>query len=349
MHLLHSFRSQPRRRNTVAHAVFNSEQIYVSDSVTDNIAMSSVATTNRTSEMWNNVEVNNSSADKHYGLKQYPTMNHYYNYQNNIYAQNCDYSNVTSAGYPNKFYGQYPSEGVVKTEPGNWHAYHNPTNNQMNAEMLNKWKEMSYYSQQPYADYSYDQSLNPVSQQCSDDARSINSPGQCSIPETSYGSPQSTSSNVKSRTPEIDDCSNLRALLTKPQAKKPARSAAFFGSSDKLYSQEIVQQMMLNSKEINEWQKCDKRTFEKKCNLTQFHGRFDGEGQTSDKEVAVGGAPVQSEVAQSSRESAERCQDVTRVEAGGDAADYVENKMAAATEAQAFYPWMKSVNGKLYF
>lgn len=318
----------------------NSEKIYASDSATNIDVMSSAATTNRASEMWNNVEVNNLNAAKNYGYKQYPSMNGYYNYHNSSYSQNSDYM-VSSAGYQAKMYGQHPNEAFVKTEPVNWQGYPN----HMNAEMINKWREINYYSQQSYGDYSCDQTIHPLTQQYSDDARSINSPGQCSIPDTSYGSPQSTSSNVKSRTPEVDDSPNLRALLTKPETKKPS---SYFVKTHKTYSQDMLQQMM-NSREISEWEKSDKTTAKKECNLTQFHGRFDSEGQTSVKEVAVGGAPVQSEVAPSSREPPERCQDVTRVETGGDAVDYAENKMAAATEAQGYYPWMKSTNGKLRF
>ncbi|CAD0200346.1 unnamed protein product [Chrysodeixis includens] len=310
--------------------------------------MSTAATTNRASEMWNNhIDVNAESVrqSKQNAYKQYPTMaNEYYNYQNHYYPQNCDYSNVLSAGY-GKMYGQESSEGVVKTEPTPWPAYHpNYMNgNQTNMKMINRWREMSSYAQQQQENYGYDQRVNTVNQIKADKAeevRMINSPGQSSIPDTSYGSPQSTTSNFKPPTPEADDSPNLRALLSKPKAENPS---PYFMKCDKTYSQEMLQRMMFNAEEVSEWEKNNERV-EKECNLSQFHGGYERvEGQTSIKKDAVGGALA--EGAQSSQESVEACQDVTRVEAGGDNADYAENKMAAAQDVQAFYPWMKSVGG----
>lgn len=299
--------------------------------------MSSVATTNRASEMWNNIEVNNQSAAKNYGYKQYPTMPNYCNnYQNQYYSPNSEYSNGMSVEYPEKIYGQNQTETVVKTEPGNWQGY--PSNymaSHANADAINKWREMNFYSQH-YENYGHDQRMNAMNQHCPEDARSINSPGLCSIPETSYGSPQSTTSNAKS--PRVDDSPNLRALLSKPKNKK---SPPYFVTSDKSYAQGM--HTILNREEINEWEKSNEVT-EKECNLSQFHGTFESKGQTSVKKDAVGGA-VSNKGAPSSQEPTEPCQDMTRVEAGGDSADYTENKMAAATDAQAFYPWMKSING----
>ncbi|XP_075976137.1 uncharacterized protein LOC142976589 [Anticarsia gemmatalis] len=313
--------------------------------------MSLTATTNRGSEMWNNyVDVNSQSAKqpKQNGYKPYPTMSpDYYNYQNNYYTQNSDYSNMISAGY-GKMYGHNQSEGVVKSEPSPWPGYHPNYMNgtQSNMEMINRWREMNYYAQQQNGNYGYEQRMNQVNQVSNsleakhEDTRMINSPGQCSIPETSYGSPQSATSNFKPPTPEAEDSPNLRALLTKPKNKEPS---PYFVKCDKAYTQDMLQRMIFNPDEVSDWEK-NNETAEKECNLTQFHGGYGTvEGQTSIKKDAVGGA---AEGAQSSQESAEPCQDVTRVEAGGDNTDYAENKMAAAHDVQAFYPWMKSVNGE---
>lgn len=303
--------------------------------------MSSVATTNRASEMWNNIEVNNQSAAKHYGYKQYPTMPNYYNYQNHFFSPNSEYSNGTSAGYTEKTHGHNQIDAAVKLEPGNWQGF--PSNymaSHANADAINKWREMNFYTQH-YENYGYDQRMNPMNQHCpemTEEARSINSPGQCSIPETSYGSPQSATSIAKS--PDVDDSPNLRALLSKPHKK---RTSPYFVKTDKSYAQDM--HMILNQEEINEWEKTNETT-EKKRNLSQFHGGFQSKVQTSVKKV-VGGA-VAIEDAPSSQEPTESCHDMTRVEAGGDNADYAENKMAAATEAQTFFPWMKSVNGKMF-
>uniref|UniRef100_A0A2A4J5V1 Homeobox domain-containing protein n=1 Tax=Heliothis virescens TaxID=7102 RepID=A0A2A4J5V1_HELVI len=306
--------------------------------------MSLAATTNRASEMWNNhADVNAQSArqPKHNGYKQYPTMpSEYYNYQPNYYPQNCEYSNVISGGY-GKMYEQQ-SASVVKSEPTAWQGYNNANyfaGNHSNMEMINRWREMSYYAQQQQENYGYEQRMNHNSIDNAEDVRLINSPGQCSIPDTNYGSPQSTSSNFKSPTPEAEDSPNLRALLTKPKRKNPS---PYFVKSDKAYTQDMLQRMMFNTEEVSDWEK-NNESAEKECNLSQFHGGFESvEGQTSIKKDAVGGA---AEGAQSSQDSAEPCQDVTRVEAGGDNADYADNKMAAAQDVQAYYPWMKSVGG----
>lgn len=318
--------------------------------------MSSVAATNRASEMWNSVDVNNPSAKdtKHYGYRQYPAMPHYYNYQNNFYSQNCDYSNVSNADYTTKVYGSdIHSENLVKTEPAHWQGYpanYVNGNNHHNMEMISKWREINYYTQQQHEQYGYDQRITQLpNQNCmdpkSEDTRSINSPSQCSVSDTNYGSPQSVSSNVKV-TPEDDDSPNLRSLLTKPRIK---RTPAYFVKSEKSYKQEMLQRMMYPTSEVEDWEKNNETATETECNLSQFHGGFESsvEGQTSIKSKGtVGGAPAASEGAPSSSD-AEPCQDVTRVEAGGDNTDYAENKMAAAPDAQAYYPWMKGVGGKL--
>lgn len=317
--------------------------------------MSSVATTNR-SEMWNNcVEVNNDEVKqaRHYGYRQYPIMSHYYNYQNNFHSQNCDYSNVASSGYVGKSYGSgEQSDHVVKSEPANWQGYppadYMNGNSHANMQMINKWREISYYAQQQHESYGYEDRLNRIANQNSldkaEDVQSINSPGQCSIPDTSYGSPQSMTSTVKAPTPEEDDSPNLRALLTK---SRPKKTQAYFVKCDKTYKQEMLQRMMFQG-EVEDWEKNETEP-DKECNLSQFHGGFENgvEGQASIKtKGAVGGAlPIASQRAPSSSDGAEPCQDMTRVEAGGDNSDYVENKMAAAPDAQTFYPWMKGVGG----
>lgn len=321
--------------------------------------MSSVATTNRASEMWNNcADVTNQTVTqtKHYDYRQYPMMPHYYNYQNNFYSHNSDYSNVTSADYAEKTYGSdRQSDNIVKSEPTSWQGYpanYMNGNSQANMEMISKWRQMNYYAQQQHESYMYDQRMNPLSNQnCSEtkgeDTHSISSPGQCSLPETSYGSPQSTSSNIKSASPDNEDSPNLRALLSKPQSRKRQQ---YFVKTDKSLKQEMLQRMMYQT-EVEEWEKTNETATEKECNLSQFHGGFEIEGQTSIKsKVAVGGAlaPLSSEGAASSADPTEPCHDVTRVEAGGDNADYAENKMAVAPDAQGYYPWMKGVGGKFY-
>ena len=312
--------------------------------------MSLAATTNHASEMWNNhADVNAQSArqPKHNGYKQYPAMpSDYYNYQNNYYPQNCEYSNVLSAGY-GKMYEQNQSEGAVKSEPTTWQGYHSNYMNgsPANMEMINRWREMSYYAHQQQGNYGYEQrmiAMNQNSVEKPEDVKLVNSPGESSITDTNYDSPQSASSNFKSPTPEVEDSPNLRAILTKPKNKNPS---PYFVKCDKSYTQEMLQRMIFDTEEVSEWEK-NNESAAKESNLSQFHGGFETvESQTSIKEDAVGGA---AEGAQSSQDSAKPCQDVTRVEAGGDNADYADNKMAAAQDAQGFYPWMKSVGGGMF-
>ncbi|KAG6453341.1 hypothetical protein O3G_MSEX008110 [Manduca sexta] len=306
--------------------------------------MSSVAT-NRASEMWNCADVNDNSArqTKYYGNKQYAmTPANYYNYQN-FYPQNPEYAHMLSANYPGKMYEQNVSNGVVKSEP-QWQGYASNYNmNNTNLDMVQKWREMNYYAH-PHENYASDGRMYPLINQGvydrGEDVRSINSPSQCSIPE-SYGSPQSVTGNFKPPSPESNDSPNLRALLTKPKSNN--NPSPYFVKCEKPYSQEMLQQMPY-TEEVGEWQKTNETAAEKECNLSQFHGGFENlEGQTSIKKDAVGGAPAPSEGAQSSQDPAESCQEVTRVEAGGNNADYAENKMAAAAEVQAFYPWMKGI------
>jgi hypothetical protein len=313
--------------------------------------MSSVATGNRASEMWNNcADVNNQSAKevKHYGYGQYSVMPQTpYNYQNNFYPPNCDYS--TPNGYVRGFGNT--SDGIVKSEPDNWQGYESNYmhNSHANMDMINKWREINYYTQQQQLhSYGYEQKVNPLRNQAlsdnrSEDARSIHSPNPCNVSEMNYGSPQSVSSH-KPSSPSQEDSPNLRALLSKPQTKK---SMPYFVKCDKPFAQDMLQRMIYHADDGSEWEKNNEAPSEKECNLSQFHGGFEGsEGQASIKSKGAVGGALAKEGAPSSLESVP-CQDVTRVEAGGDNADYAENKMAAAAEVQGYYPWMKSVNGKL--
>ncbi|KAJ0177747.1 hypothetical protein K1T71_006620 [Dendrolimus kikuchii] len=310
--------------------------------------MSSAATTNRASEMWNNcVDLNSQSVrqSKHYSYKQYSNMSPDYNYHG-YYHQNNDYSNMLSASYQGKECGQNnQSDVTVKSEPNHWHGYQASYmgGDQVNMEMVNRWREMNYYSQQPHDNYGYVQRMNHLTPNCADkneDVRSINSPSQCSIPE-SYGSTQSLNSHFKPASPEQEDLPKLRALLTKP---KPRKSSPYLIKTDKAYAQDISQRVY---RDHGSYEKINENVTEKECNLSQFHGEYENlEGQDSNMNSAMGGAPT-SEGAPSSKETAESCQDLTRVESGGDNADYLENKMAASTSevVNGFYPWMKSVTG----
>ncbi|CAH0673940.1 unnamed protein product [Spodoptera exigua] len=263
---------------------------------------------------------------------------------------------------------KHESVGIVKSEPTSWPGYNAnyvPGNHANDMEMINRWKEMNYYLQQQQMQqqqqqqqqlqhqqhqlsqhhqqqYGYEHKMNTMYQnniEKTEDTKMINSPGQCSVPEANYGSPQSATSNFKSPTHESDESPNLRALLMRPKDKS---TSPYFGKCDKTYTEEMLQKMMYNTEDSSHWDK-NKDNTEKEINLSQFHGRFDNaEDQTSIKKDAVGGAL---EGAQSSQDSSGPCHDVTRVDAGGDNADYVDNKMATAQDVQAVYPWMKSVGG----
>ncbi|CAH1635639.1 unnamed protein product [Spodoptera littoralis] len=327
----------------------------------------SLATTNRASEMWNSSRDMNAQIAIQSKLNEYkqnlnmPT-DYYNNYQNSYYSQNYNYTNTIS-NY-GKVYEQNQSGGIVKSEPTSWPGYNAnyPSGNNVNdMGMINRWKEMNYYLQQqqqmqhqqqiqhrqqqvsPQQQYGYEQKINTMYQgtvEKPEDIKLINSPGQCSVPETSYGSPQSATSNFKSPTPEADESPNLRALLMRP---KDQNIPPHFMKYDKTYTEEMLQKMMFSTEDANNWGK-NKESTEKECNLSQFHGGFENvEDQTSIKKDAVGGA---TEGAQSSQDSSGPCQDVTRVDAGGDNADYADNKMAAAQDVQAVYPWMKNVGGE---
>lgn len=310
--------------------------------------MSSVATTNRASEMWNSVDVNAHSVKqtKPYGYQQYHTTPaNYYNYQN-YYPQNCEYSNIISAEYNRKINVPNQNNDVVKSEP-NWQEYpSNYLNANTNLEMIQKWRNMNYYTQEHYENYGNEEKNIYLNNQRildrAEEVRSIDSPGQCSIPE-SFGSPQSATNIFQSASPGVDDSPQLRSLLTKPKTNK----TPYYVKCKKMYTQETRSQM-LYTEEVNDWEKTNETAAEKECNLSQFHGGFENvEGQTSIKKDSVGGAPAPTKGAQSSQDLDEPCQDVTRVEVGENNADYGESNMATATDVQTFYPWMKGIGGKL--
>ncbi|CAH2232555.1 jg22654 [Pararge aegeria aegeria] len=310
--------------------------------------MTSAATTNRASDMWNNgAPVNSQSARPMPLGYQYPVNPNFYNYHSNFYSQNCDYS---SEYYNNRSHGSSAASKIVKTEPVNWQNYpcNYPDGDQTNMEMINKWREMNVYAQHHYENYNFEQGINPTingsgSDVKGEDVRSINSPSQCSIPDTNYGSPQSASSAIKSATLEEDDSPNLRALLTKANMKRLQ-----YGKHDKSYTQEMMQRMMYRANDTEDWIKTGGNAVETESNLSQFHGEYesglDGHTRTKDQQ-AMGGATNASEGAKSS-EVSENCQAMTRVDAGGDNEDYAENKMAAVPEVQGFYPWMKNIGGE---
>ncbi|XP_072949812.1 uncharacterized protein [Epargyreus clarus] len=310
--------------------------------------MSSVATTNRVSrEMWgNSVEINAQSARQpHHYDYQYPgTPANFYNSQNNYYPQNCDYSN----GH-NRITADSNVNSALKTEPTTWQNYpteYVSTNNPSNAEMINKWREMNYYMQQQ-ENYGYNHGVNPFINNGyfdnkTEDTRSIHSPGQHSLSETNYGSPQSASSNINRATPD-DESVNLSKTVTK---QKDKITQQYLGKYDNSYSQEIMQRMMFRANQIDNWEKTETKE-EQESNLQQFHGEFDTAVEDQEKiKSIVGVASAAKDAAPSSLDASENCQDVTRVGAGGDNADYPESKMAATSDAQGYYPWMKTIGGE---
>ncbi|CAH2040443.1 unnamed protein product, partial [Iphiclides podalirius] len=306
--------------------------------------MSSAAATNRASDMWtNSADLYSHSvrqANHSHGF-QYPSAPGYHQYQNTFYSQNTDYSHVQNTEAMNKP-SQNVNNSIVKTEPVNWHNYPTEYGNQVNLEMINKWREINYYAQHN-ENYAFEQRSLIGSagyESKSDEIRSVNSPGQCSMSEASYGSPHSTSSAIKLSNPDEEDSPNLRALLTKTHDK----IQPFYGKYEKNYAPESLQRY--RATDVNVWKKTETADIDR--NLSQFHGEFQNsvKEQTEIKgKDAVGVAPFAKESAQSSLGSAENCQDMTRVNTGGDNPDYGENKMAAAPEVQAFYPWMKSTGG----
>ncbi|KAG7310009.1 hypothetical protein JYU34_004535 [Plutella xylostella] len=326
--------------------------------------MSSVATTNRASDMWNTCpDMNTQGAiqAKQYGYRQYPTAHEGYGYPNqSYYPQNCDYSQVPSAtaAYAAKMYVNrgHVDQTTIKSEPVSWQDYpasYADPNNQVNIDMINKWKEMNahypYYKQnyENVYNYGYDQRyeqhVNPgYGEPKADDSRSMTSPSQCSIPDTNYGSPSSTSSAMKPASPEAEDSPNLRALLTKPKSRK---TPPYFVKTDKSYKHEAIQRLVSQREKASEWDKTNETVLDMPCNMPQFHGNLknNAEEPTSNplKEPGGGGAPAV-EAAASSLEPARTCHDMTRVEAGGDKADYADNKMAAS-DATGIYPWMKTL------
>ncbi|VVC88471.1 unnamed protein product [Leptidea sinapis] len=307
--------------------------------------MSSAATTNRASDMWNSADVNSQSAKQPYNYGyQYPFSPNAYNHQ--IVQPNSDYNDHQANG---KLYDPNNPTSVVKSEPINWQNYsmnYANGNSHANMEMINKWREMSYYSQQ-YDNYQYEHNnrtlINNSYLDSRYNTRPVNSPSQCSLPETSYGSPHSVSSVVKSS--EDDDTPKLsqafRAFLdkSKPSINGNIKHQGYDIKSDETYSQQPYQQkFMCQTTELENWEKHNEELVAKKCNLEQFHGDDADEVKARGKEVG------RAAVSDSTKANAiESCQDMTRVDAGGDNEDYSENKMATNSEAQGFYPWMKSI------
>ncbi|XP_068623907.1 segmentation protein fushi tarazu-like [Battus philenor] len=304
--------------------------------------MSSIAASSRASDMWTNSAEHNPPAmqqsHQHYAYQCPPGSNGFPPHQNHYYSQNLEYFHAQNSNITNK---SYQSTSGIKSEPMNWHNnYPSDYNNQVNIEMINKWREINYYAQ--YNNGGMDQrnlAGNTNYESKTEDVRSVNSPGQCSMSETSYGSPQSSSSALKLTNAEDEDSPNLRALLSKAPDRK---MQPYYGKYENLYTQEAMQgssQVDVNAG----WKKTETGDFDQK--LSQFHGELPNgvEDQTKIKgKDSVGVAPFAKESAQSSPGAEETCQDVTRVNAGGDNADYGENKMAAVSDVQAFYPWMKS-------
>ncbi|CAK1543980.1 unnamed protein product [Leptosia nina] len=289
--------------------------------------MSSAATTNRANDMWNS-EVNTQSAKPTYNYGHQYESPDFYNYQNT---------------YPAEYNGQNVSkysqniQNCVKSEPINWQNYsmnYANGNSHANMEMINKWREMSYYSQQ-YENYDYHRNSGIVNntglEARIDNGRSVNSPSQCSLPDTSYGSPHSVSSAIKS---EDDDSPNLRALLTKSSTNN-----TYLKKYSDSYSQEAIQKMMYHSSDAEKWEK--EGNLEKDHNLPQFHAEYKNNVDEPKIGKEVGRAIVDGKGVKSSANTVENCQEMTRVDAGNNE-DYAENKMAAVPEAQGYYPWMKS-------
>ncbi|CAG9579841.1 unnamed protein product [Danaus chrysippus] len=290
--------------------------------------MSSAATTNRGSDTWNSSQPNQSEQHTEYGY-QYPMNPNFYGYHNHTYPQGYDYNNEQYRSYVN-------TDKIVKTEPTNWPNYQTYNGHQDNINTINRWREMNMYTQQLPDNY-YDQGLHGVKSALDlkgEDSRSIHSPSQCSIPETSYGSPLSASSAVKSNHLDDEDSPNLRGILNKTSAKRPH---AYVDKYSESYTQDMLQQMMYRN-ETQSWKRNDEKAIEKESNLQRFHGEYESLDDTKIKiKRTVGGVSD----TQTSDELSAKCQEVTRVETGGD--DYNDDKMATAPDVQGFYPWMKSI------
>ncbi|XP_050349527.1 homeobox protein Hox-B5a-like [Nymphalis io] len=303
-----------------------------------------LSTTSRTSDMWNNsAQVNSQNVKQpHYGY-QYPVTPNAYNFHNNFSSQSSDYSNH----HYNRLQGLNNScNKIVKIEP-NWQNY--PMNNmnngdQTNAEMINRWREMNMYSHQQYGHFGYEQGLHSIVNNHGldikgEDARSINSPSQCSLPDTSYGSPQSCSSAVKSTSQEEEDLPHLTAILSNLSVQRPSHY-------NKPFIHEMMQCMSYNASDCDENSRKYTEAMEvSETDLPQFHGEYKN-NIVGHAKITMGGAPVAIKDAKSSEDKSENCHDMTRVEAGGDNKDYAENNMAAIPEVQGFYPWMKSIGGE---
>lgn len=317
--------------------------------------MSSVAAPNRVSDMWNSVDMNHQSAVpiKNYGLRQNTVSSETFGYENRF-----NYSHMpTSAAYAARMCTERQDLGntMIKSEPVSWQNYSNDNSafaQQSNPEMVNRWRDINPYYRYAYnnnCNYGYEQRISnhfPTATNANyldniiDDGRSINSPGQCSIPETSYGSPSSCTSSGKPASPTHDDSPNLRALLTKPKSRK----------SPPYYVKDKSAKHSANHKpKVPGW---DKSEPDLHFNLPQFHGGLEANTQSQalaleDSIGKLGGAIANKNKGAASSLEAEpaSCPDVTRVQAGGDKTDYTDSKMAADEESNGVYPWMKSVSG----
>ncbi|GBP87708.1 hypothetical protein EVAR_61933_1 [Eumeta japonica] len=315
--------------------------------------MSSVAT-NRISEMWNCADSTQSDMQP----KQFPfreldaTPTPYPPYQGQPYWHQSDYPHMhQNAAYVSKMYQNrlQDTADAVKLEPQNWQNY--PINSDYSdgrayVDAVNKWRTMNsdgnYYKQYcetGHQNFSYDARANTAAllpnQTYIESKQDIKtqhraSPSQCSIPDSNYGSP-SSSTSLKPASPEQEDSPNLRALLTKPMKRRSP-----YSQCEKSYKQESLQRLVCQRPETEYgWAKN-----ETECDLSQFHGGYEGANDDSrlsikklDQKGAAGGA------------DAAGCPDVTRVEPEAPAikADYTENKMAAAAPGvHGFYPWMKT-------
>lgn len=287
----------------------------------------------------------------------------YQNYQG--YTQHTEFSHIPS-DYSNyaKYYAQNHQNlhVAVKAEPGFWnqHSYYNHTADSSKTE-ADKYMELSnhpFYKQcnEEHINYNYDPKGMSKNLGFSHSANKINtqqrdSPALSVLSNSNYGSASSNASPVNNTVSTLsDDSPNLRAMLTKPLAH---RWTPYGVTNTEAIQAEVNQQ---SKTELPDWESVGVGAAQSECNLREFHGRYDAshsntQASIKDKREHKGNATVgvagisQGEGASSLLATeTENCQDMTRVDAGGDK-DYVEDKMAAD---QGIYPWMKSTNCKIY-
>lgn len=333
--------------------------------------MSSLTSMKRVSEMWNNCSgldtdstVNNK---QHVLYKQYNENGFYHNdyaaQHYPSYGQLNNYSHV-SQDY-SKLHGNVnQNESVVKSEPAPWYYYQYG-----GAVDVSKSNELNqYYHKQrhetSYGNYEYDTRMQHNIQQhyvmnTMSNYKAQISPTGSSTSDNNYRPPSNSDTSLFPNQ-ELDDSPNLRALLVNSNTRKWSPYHTKDRQSFKPIQSEISHEMATK----NAWTKNRSGiTGQSECNLSEFHGGYDAttdNSQTSIKSdpehkavIAGGGAGSANagEGAPSSLAAASdavNCQDMTRVEAGGDKADYADDNMAASTDTQGIYPWMKSIGGKLY-